>query len=353
MDWHDRSGTSSPHAAPANASRRASRVLSSARFLLLAWLLVWPRIAAAEHASVRLAYDGVEGACSDPSELRAEVAGRLGYDPFVESAGVDTISVQIRRAGIGLEGTFERRNAAHHPLGRRAISSRRGDCSELTSALAVGIAIAIDPLSLTRENPAEAPPLPAPAAPAEAPSPFRESGAVETVPLVPTRRTTPLRFVVGIGPSLALETLPGPSFGVRALAGVSYGSFELDLEGAFDAPASTAAGAGSIEASLVVGKVAPCFRYGWLLGCASLSMGTLHGTGVGISKSSVQDETFYAAAGVRAGAEWPITRTLGVRLFVEGEVPLRPTDLKTNDTTAWSTPPVGVSVVSMLVGHFF
>ncbi|HVH48045.1 MAG TPA: hypothetical protein VM925_37180, partial [Labilithrix sp.] len=101
------------------------------------------RSAHAAHVEAHLLYERGPGAesCADEEELRAAVAARLGYDPFVTKADVDTVIVRIRKVGGGLEGSIERRDAAQKPRGKPAkITSAKGDCGELLTAIAVGTA---------------------------------------------------------------------------------------------------------------------------------------------------------------------------------------------------------------------
>jgi len=110
-----------------------------------------------------------------------------------------------------------------------------------------------------------------------------------------------------------------------------------DIEGQFYAPTSRQGAGGSIEASLLVGTLAPCVRYWLAVACVDLSLGQLEGSGTGFDQSH-DGNTFYAAVGLRAGLEFPLGRTFALRLMVEGQTPLRPTQLKVNGFPVWSTP---------------
>ncbi|HSO34353.1 MAG TPA: hypothetical protein VLT33_17575, partial [Labilithrix sp.] len=175
------------------------------------------------HVEIEMRYQREAGAeaCLSEAELRAAVAARLGYDPFVTKEGLDLLVVRVRRNGARIEGTVERTDRLRHQRGKpTTIGSGQTDCSELGASLAVAISIAVDPLSLGREAPPPEPalaPLPPPPAapPAEAPAPAPPRGA--DPPSVPTR------LVLAVGPSVSTGALPGASFGVRAAAGVSHG----------------------------------------------------------------------------------------------------------------------------------
>jgi hypothetical protein len=334
---------------------RSTRRRAIVRFLV-AWLAPFialtARTAWAAHPEVVLRYERDEGAevCPGADDLRAAVAARLGYDPFAEARELDTLTVRIRRVGSGLEGTLERRDSSKRPRGTpTTITSKSGDCAELAASLAVGIAIAVDPLSILQAAPVPAAAVSAPRA-QPLPPPVATAPAV-VAPEAPVPRGAPVLLHVGAGPSLAVDALPSPSFGARAFFGVSRGIFELDLEGQFYAPTSQQGPGGSVEASLLLGTLAPCLRYWLVVGCVDLSLGQLQGTGNGFGHPHDGD-TFYAAAGVRGGLEIPLGRTFALRLMVEGQAPLRPTQLDASGSPIWTTPAFAFLATPMVVVHF-
>jgi hypothetical protein len=279
------------------------------------------------------------------------VAARLGYDPFVSKDGADTIVVRVRRKGSRLEGSIERIGGSQQQRGRpTTIASNAPDCVELGSSLAVAIAIAVDPLSLTREAPPDrSPSEPAPQPQVVAPPPPNEPPR-EPPPSSP-EPATPTQFLVAAGPAISTGALPAPSFGVRVGVGVSRGMFEVAVEGRFDPPVRVQDRFGAVEASLALATLVPCFRYRFALACAQASMGALRGTGLGFDHTR-EDNTFYAAAGARLGFEVSLGEHFAVRAVVEGQVALRPTRLEADDAPVWSTPPFALSFAPMLVGRF-
>jgi hypothetical protein len=126
---------------------------------------------------------------------------------------------------------------------------------------------------------------------------------------------------------------------------------EIDLEGQYYAPSSLEGDGGSIQASLLVGTLAPCVRYWLAVACVDLSLGQLQGSGTGFGRPH-DGNTFYAAAGVRGGFEVPLGRTFALRLMVEGQAPLRPTQLDANNSPLWTTPSFAFFATPMLVVHF-
>lgn len=323
--------------------------------VVMALVFVGPFAYAANelHALAELRYERESGAegCPSESDLRDAVAARLGYDPFESKEGLDTIVVRVKREGARLRGSIERVDRARAQRGRpTVITSNAGDCAELGSSLAVALAIAVDPLSLTREPPAArapaereviAPPLPATSnvASRESPSPPA------------TTPDPPPQVVVAAGPAISWGALPSASPGIRVAAGLSMAMLEVTVEGRFDPPVKVEDRVGAVEASLALATLVPCFRYRFALGCAEVSAGALRGTGLGFDHTR-EDNTFYMSAGARLGFEVALTKNLAVRALFEGIVPLRPTRLEADGALVWSTPAFSFSIVPMLVGRF-
>lgn len=315
-------------------------------------------------AQVTLRYEREPGteACPSEADLRAAVAARLGYDPFAAPDAPVEIVVRVRRKGAGTEGSIARIDRTREERGRpTTIASQASDCVELGSSLAVALAIAVDPLSLTRAPSASEsvpdegspPPSDAPEAPEPAPTRNPEPGPKDRAepPESPVEGPSSTKLLVAVGPSLSTGALPAPSFGVRAAVGASRGIFEASLEGRFDPPVSVEERGGSAEGSLVLATLVPCVHYRFVLGCAQVSVGALRGAGFGFDQTR-EDSTFYASAGARLGAELPLGRHFAVRGMFEGQVPFRPTRLEVDGSPLWSSPSFAFSAVPMLVGRF-
>ena len=132
---------------------------------------------------------------------------------------------------------------------------------------------------------------------------------------------------------------------------MSRGMFEISVEGRFDPPVKVEDKVGAVEASLALATLVPCLHYRFALACAQASIGGLRGTGLGFDHTR-EDNTFYAAAGARVGAELPLGDLFAVRGLFEGHVPLRPTRLEADGALIWSTPAFAFAFVPMLVGRF-
>ena len=99
--------------------------------------------------------------CPSEKEFRRDVTAILGYAPFHTGARRRVTAVLWAK-----EGTFHARiqlldARTHHSLGSRELSAAGPTCEALSSAMALAIALAIDPLARPppQRTPAAAPPL--------------------------------------------------------------------------------------------------------------------------------------------------------------------------------------------------
>ena len=144
------------------------------------------------------------GICPDAAAIEAEVAERLGSNPFAR-APTQFIEAVITQKTEGFQVTIAMRGGEGKLLGSRALTSSPGDCQSIATAAALTIAILIDPDALARA-PAPKPPPPPPAAPPAA------------GPHVPAGRLTAFAgagwgLVPGVAPGAGLAATidtPGP-----------------------------------------------------------------------------------------------------------------------------------------------
>ena len=165
-------------------------------------LALAPARASADPASVSVRLEYVRGsggeACpAEPTTLRAEVAARMGYDPFEDASAPERLAVVMMAAakGRGFVARVERFNAAGEStwLETFPTPALRGDCSALMSPLGSYLRA----LFLTYQSGPAAPPaapLPEPAAPLPTPTP--------SPPAAPARELT--------APTEQPATLPEP-----------------------------------------------------------------------------------------------------------------------------------------------
>ena len=101
------------------------------------------------------------GACPDAAAIEAEVAERLGSNPFAR-APTQFIEAIVAQKPTGFAVDIAMRADDGKLLGNRSLTSSPGDCRSIATAAALTIAILIDPDALSR---APAPKPPPPAAP--------------------------------------------------------------------------------------------------------------------------------------------------------------------------------------------
>ena len=95
--------------------------------------------------SVRLAYEA-PSSCPTREELAAEIASRLGYQPISDSAG-DAFSIAIAPSAGRLTATVR------YPSGNTRVMRGSGaDCRELGQAVALAVAMHLDPIPLEADD---------------------------------------------------------------------------------------------------------------------------------------------------------------------------------------------------------
>jgi hypothetical protein len=328
-------------------------------------------------ASARLFYgkaSDVEG-CADEAELRRAIANRVGYDPiFAIAPNSVTVSITRDHDRLVADVTLADRNGVL--LGLRTLRAPAGQCAELTDAIALTVAIALDTLDVeTRSAPAdaagaaksadpdhgsealEAPPPPAPATPgplatstapsSETPRPASRAARDEGAP---SRRSVE----VGVGVASAFYGLsPAPSLGATAFGALRWARFEVGIEGWADLPASSPASALATARArtsfLGVGPTA-CLHFGDVFVCALSIVGSLRAEAPGVPGASARG-SLEVLGGGRIGVSLPLGRGLAVRGSVDLLAdPTAPT-LRASGQVIWQAPPVvGAAQIGLALG---
>jgi hypothetical protein len=265
------------------------------------------------------------------------VARQLGYDPF-EDASPITIEASIERLGTRLRGkVLVRREGA--PSAERVVDGS-SDCANVANALALTLALALD----TIESSPELPPLPPPPLP---PAPAVEVPAPRAPRPLPRAAAVALQFTVSplVSSGIAPDVAPGGAIG----AGVRWPYASVAIEGRFDVPASASlTSGGTVRTQLSLVSAAPCLHLNAFVGCAVAGVGSFAGASEGVAHP-VADSGMLVVTGLRIGAEWPISRVVAVRPYVDGLVALSRPSLWYNDKPIWKLPAwsgsLGVAVV--------
>ena len=301
---------------------------------LAAALLATSSSLAAERASARLTYQRAATAsdCPDDEALRDAVRARLGYDPFAEG-GELSLAASIERSGkelrarlvLSLEGA---------PSGERELLSERAECSELGQALALAIALAIDPLA----QPVPAPP--APPAPVDKPAVriLIQPAPKEPQPPVPAPKW-PKSFLAQLSVRGALGAQPGPTAGLAVGVGLRVAAVSVSLEGSTDLPTYQGVAGGSVGGAISAGSLVPCYHLGPLGICVTAAFGALRSEGQHLPDAQ-RATTFWAAVGARAAVEVPADGLLAFRAHLGLQVPLVRNTFTVGELRAWTSSPV-------------
>lgn len=311
--------------------------------------------------------EGEAHGCPDEATLRARVAGLLGLDRFGDGARRE-LRVVMDAEPAGLHARLSLVEADGWVAGERLLRTRGADCAELFEAVALAVAIAIDP----RRGLAPATPAPAPAAAtnaAEATGPAPADGPGEgepeaarpptpgpagvTRPAVPPagaagiaaarmekeeRGRSSLHVLAGLGGLVALGAAPAVDTGGVVRGVLRWPTLSLAAEGRWDRGASAAlTGGGEVSAALRSAALVLCLHRRAWAGCALLAGGALRGQGAGLRQARTVHAR-YAAAGLRLQAEAPIGRWLAAQAWSELTVPFGRTTFWVDAEPVWRSP---------------
>lgn len=233
--------------------------------------------------------EAAEG-CPDRATMAREITRRLGYDPFRPPFS-QWLEGLVERTDAGLTATIYSRDAAGAMVGRRELADEGQGCAALGEAVALTLALAIDPEAALRTPAAEqggpgavadadanggvATPNAAPVGEAEAEG-TEAVAATGSAPSPPRSRTAHAR--VALGALGAYNLVPGLGTGVRLtvdgpivrhlrwIGGAHYWTEQRAERGG----AAFGIGLVSFSAGLCVGKAWDRLR---LDGCATIDVG--------------------------------------------------------------------------------
>jgi hypothetical protein len=302
----------------------------------------------------KLVYSRTSDAASCPDEgaLRRAVAARVGYDPFFPYAP-RTIVASLSRREHAFVATVDLVDENGVSQGARELRAQ-GECGELLDAVALAIAIAIDPELLSQPAP-PAPPPPSPEAPAPtAPAPPPPPAQVQPPPQVasvPEIAPQPIALEASAGLLASVNMAPGLAAGLALGAGGRWRAVSLAVEGAIDAPAGRSSGGGNVSSWLTYAAVVPCAHLGPVFACAVGQAGFMRASGSGIPRTR-GDSLAWLAAGGRVGGEVAMSDTVGLRLRADVVADLDPMTLQLQGASAWIAPHVAGSLATEILVHF-
>jgi hypothetical protein len=285
-------------------------------------LVSCPRTASAA-ASARLVYVRGPGAEDCPGEgaVRAAVAARLGYDPFMAWAH-DTLFAEITRKETDYRAEIKLVDDENRLRGARDLHVKGGDCAAIIDAMALTVSLTIDPSSLLGPS-ASSPPPPPPPSPAEpeAPPPVAVP-APPPIAKAPTAGATSggvdLSGHVGVGVMAVFGAAPAATAGGTVFAGVGWRWLSIDIEGRADLPV-VGAGASSpvrVRSQLLIASIVPCARLGIVFACPVASGGRVFATSVGTVSPHAEQAVWWGLGG-RVGVELKLATSFSLRAHAE------------------------------------
>lgn len=299
---------------------------------------------AADRPTARLAYVRMPGAeqCPGPVEAKSAVVTRLGYDPFREDAG-DSIEVFIEPNGAAsqLRARLQLKRGGE-VRGKRELSSVTGDCAELSNALTLAIAIAVDPQAFLAGPAPVPPPAPAPAAPP--PPPAAELVLSPPPPPPPLEPQTKVHLTAGLGVLGLLGTTPGViTGGLSVRVGVRGERWSVNLDGRVELPRSLELAPGTASVTNLAALLAPCFHAGVFAACGLVGAGVTRVSSEGLPDSGDASAPF-VQAGARAQVLVPLSRRFSLGGSIDLLAPLARPVLLVGRERVWAAPPVNASL---------
>ena len=309
--------------------------------------------------SARLVYQRDPGAesCPDEEALRAEVARRVGFNPFKEDAS-RVIICRISPIGHGLRVRIEVENGAESPRSSRELVSKRADCQELSEALQVALSIAIHPVAyavpIDPEKEEEAAPPESKPVQREVPkvAPPLSPDPADTLVAAPPPRPD-MELLVGAHVAVAAGLNPGLAYVATIDIGLAGRRYSTEADVRLVAPSSLAVGSRSLRVWQWAALLATCAHQGPFSACLLGAGGMIYGTGVGFAISEKSNSP-QVAAGARGAVEYPFAgRRLRLRAAIDLTAALTRTHFTVGGVDVWVSPRAAAVLALGLAGAFF
>ncbi|WP_441288581.1 hypothetical protein ACSRUE_42690 [Sorangium sp. KYC3313] len=313
--------------------------------------------------------------CPDERFLRAEIARRMGFDPFDAEAPL-TMAVSMEQGQRELIASIylrDRRGVVIWTDGYRA----RGDCRALVSTVALSIAVQLDETGelpapqaapAPREEPAtsaEAPCSPErpcagqPAPPPSEAPPARRQGKAPPARELRSVRAPPsssagqaaaerIRWSVGAGATMALGLTPGVAVGPTLAVTGRWPAWSVALEARGLSSLSTNVDDVRVATSALTANAALCLHRQFLFACGVGELGVLRVVPEAprIARMLLN---LRAGIGLRAGVRWPLSEGLSgygtaeaVQRTIDASL-LRRGGIAEAERAIWSAPALGAA----------
>ncbi|WP_441288396.1 hypothetical protein ACSRUE_41595 [Sorangium sp. KYC3313] len=311
----------------------------------------------APRAAMRIEVVRGPGAESCPGDafLRAEVARRLGADPFQDDAP-RVLTVRIAQEGPELTALLALRDREGDTRWADGFGTRSG-CEELLSGVALAIVARVlsarepasppaEPSPLAEPSPPAAPPPQAHRAAPEPPRPAEPSQASfrPEAALAPPER---LRLEAGLGATLGLGITPGMAAGMTLSAGARWSEWSVAVEGRGFVALAQEVEAVPVGTRAFTAATVACYRGRLLFGCGLATLGAVRFTPRDPWTMRSRSDVLFGF-GARLGAEWPLSGRWSVLGYAEATwivddagLRRRPYDRATPGAVFWTSPPLG------------
>ena len=288
--------------------------------------LLWSAQSRAQGKAFKLSLEYTAGdGCPTAAEFKAIVAGRLGYDPFVDDRP-DRVLVRVAPRGGVIDGRLEWRDATGAWVGEQTFPVVTTDCARFVRVVGFALAVQIQLLANVRALPA-APAAPAAAAPPpehakdrpEPPPVHRDEPpsavVAPSVPLPTPRASRPV-LAVGAGPAVGFGMSSSPLVLGRILGALAWTHVSIELAVELSVPSVTRRvdGAGFSQQHLLVAAAGCAVLSAWNA-CVVARGGEVRMAGRDIDRPTSAVAPLFEA-GVRAGA----IHRLGHRAFLSAHL---------------------------------
>jgi hypothetical protein len=253
-------------------------------------------------------------ACTDSHALRARVAARLGRDVFIDD-DQQAISIEghVRPSERGWQVAISVRGPDAELIGQRELEEPSADCRELDDALALMIALIVDPDAAMR---APAPPQPKAEPPPPPPPSLRPPIRAPSPPSEPWRFTAAASFVVGA------SLLPGANAGAALHAAIDAPSLPpIVVRGSLWPSDQQRNGERGAQLWLVTGGLSICPRVWRFALCGGVELGRMAGDGFGFDRSQ-HSASFVSYVTLEPNLVVPITPRIDLLASIGAWFPL-------------------------------
>ena len=302
--------------------------------------------------------------CPSAAEFKAIVAGRLGYDPFVEGTP-DRVLVWVGPHGGVLDGRLEWRDATGGWVGEQTFPSATTDCARFARVLGFALAVQIQLLANARGVASSAAPpveVPAPVAePVIAPPDTAQVPvpkiSVETRPAPVVVETAPPSvapapspsFALGVGSSVALGMASSPILLGHILGMLSWTGASLELGAELSVPSITRREDGAaFSQQHLLASAAACAVFAPWSACGVVKGGQVRMSGRDIDRPTSATVPLLEA-GLRVGAGQRLGGRVVLNAHVDGLIAVNRWTATLDKVPVWTAPhfaaAAGVDVV--------